>query len=89
MHNRKYDYLAAIIVHLVDDDVGIFEEFTCAFDQARPPHMSELVGLKKAYSVADRLHHPDGRRRAVLCNPVSNMIEIGLSRLSDDNFHTP
>jgi hypothetical protein len=89
VHNRKYDYLAAIIVHLVDDDVGIFEELTRPFDQTRPPHVGELVGFQEAYSVADRLHHPDSRRRAVLRNPLSNMIEIGLSRLSDDNFHTP
>ena len=89
VHNRKYDYLAAIIMHLVDDDVGIFEEFTCPFDQARPPHVSEFVGFKKIYSVADRLNHSDCGRGAVLRNPLSNMIEIGLGRLSDDNFHTP
>ena len=89
VHNRKYDYLATIITHLVDDDVGIFEELTCPFDQTRPPHVSEFVGFKKTYLVADRLNHPDGRGGAVLRNPLSNTIEIGLGRLSDDNFHTP
>jgi hypothetical protein len=47
VHNRKYDYLANIIMHLVDDDVGIFEELTRPFDQTRSPHVSELVGFKK------------------------------------------
>lgn len=61
MDNRKNDDLAPVLMHLVDYDVWIFDEFACSLDQSGPTHMRKLVGFENVDEVANAGH--DSRRR--------------------------
>src|SRR5208282_2021531 len=89
MYDRDDDNLSPLIVHLVNDDVRTLDQLSCPLDKTWTSHVGKSVGFEEVYPVPNFRNSTGRRSWVVFCNPASDMIEVGLSRLSDNDFHTP
>jgi hypothetical protein len=53
MNDRQYDNFIPLLIHLIDDNVRIFDQLTSPLNQARTPHIGETV-FSPSYTKAFR-----------------------------------
>jgi hypothetical protein len=89
MQNREHLDFAAIIVDFIDNDLGVFDQFTRSGIKSRPSHVRETVRFQKGNPIAQRRDHRSGRRWVVLRDPRKYPIKIIFRKLADDDLHIP
>jgi len=65
---------APLVVNLVHDDVGFFDQLARALDQSGASHLRKAVQLKKAYPVTNSDDHARSGRGVVPRNPRENTV---------------
>jgi hypothetical protein len=53
MNDRQYDNFIPLLIHVIDDNVRIFDQLTSPLNQARTPHIGETVFLQQIDVVAN------------------------------------
>jgi hypothetical protein len=86
MDDRKHRDLICRLVYHVDNNRRRFHEFACIFDQTRPPDVSQTGNCKPVNAVKNPPHQFGRGTRAILGNPIEDVVEIASSSLVDDNF---
>src|SRR5688572_27748580 len=88
MHHRADDDLSSFLIDAIDNDVGIFEQFTRALDQARSAHVDKLHGLQLRHFIENSPDEAISRRRIVLHDPIEDAPEIIPRILIEYDFHS-